>query len=328
MFDGQAAQAALNFLQRNGFRRAAVPLYTGGYLYWPVSPSHNRLGVALDPRLSSPTSTQFLLAAMGSMGVERVGWLEFGLMAPANAPWLEGHQDLLLQDGQGSTLWQESPGLNRVWLNPAQPVVQDALLALIIEACTNLPLEAIQLDDHLGYPVQFGYNPVNLALWRQTVSGAKQPIPKPSDPAWIEWRSQQVTELVSKIKSAMASQCPKVKLSVAPNPQDFSKASYLADWGQWVRRGLVDEVVVQIYRNDPSRLAWELAQPSLQEARRHVPLRIGLLAGLKEQPKAAAELQQELAIAQKQGLDGIDLFFYESAKLHFPKPPPNGDIRR
>jgi len=74
--------------------------------------------------------------------------------------------------------------------------------------------------------------------------------------------------------------------SVAPNPQDFSKTNDLADWSHWIRLGLVDEVVVQIYRNNPERLAWGLAQP-----------------------KQTAELRKELALAKQQGLNGVDLFF-------------------
>jgi uncharacterized lipoprotein YddW (UPF0748 family) len=83
---------------------------------------------------------------------------------------------------------------------------------------------------------------------------------------------------------------------------------------------LVDELVVQIYRNDPARLAWELAQPSLQAARRQVPVRLGLLAGLKHQPQDPNVLKRQLAMANGAGIAGIDLFFYESARRHFPAP--------
>ena len=323
LFNPQEAQTALKFLEHNGFQRATVPIYTGGYLYWQVPANHNPLGVAMDPQLPSPTSTKALLEALGRRGLERVGWLEFGLMAPADAPWLQGHQDLLLQDKQGSALWQESPGLNRVWLNPALPAVREALVDWVVDACTTLPLDAIQLDDHLGYPVRFGYDPATLALWKQTAQGAQHPQPPANDPDWISWRAEQVTALLAAIRAAMASQCPRVKLSVAPNPQDFSKSNYLADWSHWIQLGLVDEVVVQIYRNNPERLAWELAQPSLQAARRKVPLRIGLLAGLKSQPKETAELLKEVALTKQQGINGIDFFFYESARHHFPNQESN-----
>ena len=52
-------------------------------------------------------------------------------------------------------------------------------------------------------------------------------------------------------------------------------ANDLADWSHWIQLGLVDEVVVQIYRHNPERLAWELAQPTqtaeLGKARRNCP---------------------------------------------------------
>jgi uncharacterized lipoprotein YddW (UPF0748 family) len=322
LFNPEEAATALTFLEHNGFQRAAVPIYTGGYVYWPVAAVRNSLGVPLDPRLGDPQRTQAFLTALGKQGLQRVGWLEFGLMAPAEAPWLQGHQDLLLQDSQGSTLWQESPGLNRVWLNPALPAVQNALVALVVDACTRLPLELIQLDDHLGYPARFGYDPTTLALWQKTPQGTNHPHPKPDDPAWIAWRSQLVTALLARIRTAMAQQCPQVKLSVAPNPQDFSKSSYLADWNQWIQEGLVDEVVVQVYRNNPARVAWELGQPSLQAALGKVPLRLGLLAGLKNQPQDPAVLKRQLALAKAAGISGIDLFFYETARRHFPVPGP------
>ena len=80
-------------------------------------------------------------------------------------------------------------------------------------------------------------------------------------------------------------------------------------------------MVVQIYRRDPDRVAWELAQPSLEALRGRLPLRIGLLAGLKNQPKDPADLQRELALTRRLGFSGIDLFFYESARQHFPNAP-------
>jgi hypothetical protein len=44
------------------------------------------------------------------------------------------------------------------------------------------------------------------------------------------------------------------------------------------------------------------------------------LAGLRAQPKAPAQLLLERQIVAEQGLAGIDLFFYETAKPHFSPP--------
>lgn len=317
---GEAARA-LEALAGSGFTRVAVPLYTGGALTWPVAPERNRFGVPLDPELPGADHVPQLLGQIGRQGLVRVGWLEFGLMAPAGAPWLRDRQDLLLRDRQGSTLWSESPGLDRVWLNPALPEVQAFLEDLVVEACTSLPLELIQLDDHLGYPSRFGYDDTSLRLWRATPEGAADPLPAPDAPAWLRWRADQVTALLVRLRAAMQRRCPAVKLSVAPNPREFSYRSYLADWATWVRLGLVDEVVVQIYRWDPKALAGELADAGLAVARQRVPLRIGLLAGLRRQPKTAEQLRQELALVRQEGFSGIDLFFYESVKPLLPLEP-------
>jgi uncharacterized lipoprotein YddW (UPF0748 family) len=391
MYNPAEAERALAFLRHNGFRRAALPLYTAGVVTWTPAPARNRLAIPTDPllpptasgsggatirqRASDPPSaasqpgskaptgpgqhggrgaglqspaaasaaahptpppdpsirtgagtahgvgpTASLLAALGRAGLERVGWFEFGLMAPAGAPWLVGREDLLLRDASGSSLWQESPGLNRVWLNPILPEVQQRLEDLVVDACTQLPLEAIQFDDHLGYPVRFGYDPVTLAAWRATEAGRRNPSPAPGQPAWIAWRAEQVTALLERLRAAMNIACPAVRISVSPNPQEFSYSHYLADWSTWVRRGLVDEVVVQIYRDNLAALGRELSHPSLAEAAQRVSVRIGLLAGLKSQPKQPQQLRRELELVQGRGYRGIDLFFYESARRHFSSP--------
>ncbi|MFM7267321.1 MAG: hypothetical protein ACKOZT_01865, partial [Cyanobium sp.] len=83
LYEPAAAATALNFLQAQGFRRAALPLYTAGTVLWSPAAARNRLGIPLDSRLA-PGATATLLEAMGRGGLERVGWFEFGLMAPAD----------------------------------------------------------------------------------------------------------------------------------------------------------------------------------------------------------------------------------------------------
>lgn len=322
LFDPQERSQAVTFLLGHGFRRAAVPIYSGGWIYGQLAPDHNRLGLRPDPMLSEPDAVGATVEALRSHGLEAVGWLEFGLMAPRDAAWLQGRQTLLLQDRNGTTIWRESPSLERVWLNPSQPEVRRFLVDLVVDSCRRYRFDAIQFDDHLGFPAAFGYDPGTLALWRSTPAGSRKPLPDENDPDWIRWRADQVTELLVAIREAMRQQCPTVRLSVAPNPQDFSLRSYLADWSAWVERGLVDEVVVQIYRANADAVARELANPSLLRAAQRVPLRIGLLAGLRQQPKDPATLQQEMTLLREAGVAGIDLFFYESARMHFPGVAP------
>lgn len=121
----------------------------------------------------------------------------------------------------------------------------------------------------------------------------------------------------TKIRQSMKQTCPRVILSVSPNPQIFSYRSYLADWHDWVRRDLVDEVVVEIYRQNLISLGFELSQISLSAVQSYVPVRISLLAGLRDQPKSFDRLREEIELVQRQGFASVDLFFYESTRDHF-----------
>jgi uncharacterized lipoprotein YddW (UPF0748 family) len=112
----------------------------------------------------------------------------------------------------------------------------------------------------------------------------------------------------------------RVTLSVAPNPQIFSYRNYLADWQDWVRRDLVDEVVVQIYRQNLISMGFELSQISLSAVQSYVPVRISLLAGLRNQPKSIDQLRQEIELVQRQGFASVDLFFMNQRVIIFGTP--------
>lgn len=318
--DPAAAAQARRFLRQEGFSRAAIPLQTGGLLTWPALAHNNPLGLALDPELPSSDHSAELLRGLRDDGLRTVGWFEFGLMAPARASWLEGRGDLLLRRRDGTALWLEGGRIERVWLNPGAAAVQEGLVALVVDACTRLPVDLIQFDDHLGHPAEFGYDPLTLQQWRRTAAGSTDPEPAAGDPAWRAWRAGRVTALLRRIRTAMAQHCPTVRLSISPNPQAFSYRTYLADWLGWVQAGLVDEVVVQLYRDSPTALARELAQPSLRMAGQRVPVRIGLLAGLKGQVRPLTRLQQDIAQVRARGLPAVDLFFYESAREQRQRP--------
>lgn len=310
----ERALEASRWLADHGIRRVGLPLYTDGSLLWDVAPGRNRLAV---PRsrvtLADPDLKRLLLDLRGR-GVQTVGWLEYGLMAPPGSPWLKGRHDLLLANRAGDQRWQEFGGERRVWLNPLAAEVRAQLRDLVVDACTRLPLDLIQLDDHFVWPLELGYDPRTMAAWRQSPGGRRDPAPAADAPAWMDWRRDRLTALLAEIKGAMARHCPRVRLSLAPHPLLISRELFLADWSRWVRRQLVDELVVQIYRDRPTDVAEELADPSLAEAAARVPLRIGLLAGLRTQPKSSATLRRELELVRGAGYGAVDLFFYETMR--------------
>lgn len=310
----ERALDASRWLADQGIRRVAIPLYTDGLLLWNARDQHNGLGIPRSSRTLPDPELRQLLLDLRQRGVTTVGWFEYGLMAPPSASWLNGREGLLLQDRQGRSRWQELGGTQRVWLNPVTAPVRRLLVELAIDACTRLPLDLIQLDDHFAWPVDLGYDPTTLAAWQRTRAGRLDPLPAPDAPAWVSWRSDQLTALLAEIRAGMARHCPGVRLSLSPHPEPISTALFLADWPRWARRGLVDELVVQLYRDRPIDVAEALDDRSLQEAGSRVPLRIALLAGLRTQPKTSAVLRQELELVRARGYGGIDLFFFETMR--------------
>jgi len=55
-------------------------------------------------------------------------------------------------------------------------------------------------------------------------------------------------------------------VSLSPNPHSFAVNKYNQNWLAWVRQGIVDEVVLQIYRKTPNQVAASLSGSGLATA--------------------------------------------------------------
>ncbi|MGV2389647.1 MAG UNVERIFIED_CONTAM: family 10 glycosylhydrolase [Microcystis novacekii LVE1205-3] len=57
----------------------------------------------------------------------------------------------------------------------------------------------------------------------------------------------------------------------APNPYEFAYNGHLQDWLGWVRQGLVDELIVQVYRPDLPSFLKQIERPEIQETQQTIP---------------------------------------------------------
>jgi uncharacterized lipoprotein YddW (UPF0748 family) len=269
-----------------------------------------------------------LLAEVVELGHARqmavIPWMEFGFMAPANAPWVKAHPEWLAQRQDGGTVKMEGTH-PRVWLNPMHPEVQDFLLDLVAELVANYELDGIQFDDHLGLPVEYGYDPYTVGLYQRTHSG-KMPPSDPKDPAWVKWRADQITDWVRRLFERIHATRNEVILSLSPNPATWAYENFLQDWVTWERRGYVEELVIQLYRDRLSRFRWELSQPEVKQAQAHIPVAIGILSGLKNRPVPVQRILDQVNITRRRGLAGVSFFFYET--LWVPEKESEGERLR
>ncbi|MEM9087931.1 MAG: family 10 glycosylhydrolase [Cyanobacteria bacterium P01_F01_bin.53] len=260
-------------------------------------------------------------------------WFEYGLMIPETSAIAQAHPDWLTttQTGQivASPLTPQSglpkplqnfqlemAGGNLAWLNPYHPEVQTFLTDLIVEVVENYDVDGIQLDDHFGLPVAFGYDPYTVDLYKAEHGGVAPPA-DPNNAEWVAWRADGITQLLEKISVAVKQADPDAVVSVSPNPPSFAYHKYLQDWRKWVDLEIVDEVVVQVYRDDLAVFENDLYNSGFYDVRERVPTAIGLYTGPFLQAKSIDRLEREIKSVQIAGYGGVAFFSWETTLWTF-----------
>ena len=232
-----------------------------------------------------------------------IPWFEYGLMLPLRSPIARKHPDWLTTTQSGSK--------GNGWLNPFHPPSQQFLVDLIVEVVQRYPVDGIQLDDHFGLPIKFGYDPYTIKLYQNDHSG-KNPPSDPADPEWMKWRAERLTQLMGKIANAVNNVRPETVVSLSPHVPNFAYQNYLQDWTRWVKLGLVDEVIVQVYRQDLAAFKAQLYNGGFRTLRQVVPVSIGLYTGPALAAKKIQPLQREVEAVRAAGYNGLSFFCWET----------------
>jgi uncharacterized lipoprotein YddW (UPF0748 family) len=325
LFSRQNLDVGLERLATLKFNTIYPTVWNWGYTLYPSKVALREIGAAqrlypdmgdtgVPSALERAQQNRDMLREAIEIGKQRslrvIPWFEFGFMAPADSELVKRHPDWITQRKDGNKISMEGTH-RRVWLNPFHPKVQAFMLELIAELMRTYDVDGLQLDDHFGLPVEFGYDPYTVKLYQQE-HGGRRPPQQPKDPAWMKWRTRKITAMMGRIFQTVKKNRPSAILSVSPNPQAFSYESFLADWVDWQRRGYVEELVLQLYRDKLSRFRWELDRPEVKRARLHIPVAIGILSGLKGRPVSLKHLQDQVKLTRDRQFAGVSFFFYES----------------
>lgn len=131
-------------------------------------------------------------------------------------------------------------------------------------------------------------------------------------PDRTKWMIGKMTSLLTQVSRAVKAKRPGCLISLSPNPLGFSKDNYMADWQFWERLGLLDELVLQVYRDSAASIAGELNKPEVIDIAGQIPVVVGLLTGLRTKPVSTASLESQLIEVRKRNLAGVSCFFYET----------------
>lgn len=320
LFAPENVAAAIARLGDLNFNTVYPTVWNWGYTLYPSQVAEKVVGSKIDPDpgLRDRDVLAEIIRHSRAKNLRVIPWFEFGFMAPADSELARRRPEWITKRSDGTQVKMEGAH-PRVWLNPFHPEVQQFLIDLIVEAVRKYDIDGIQLDDHFGLPSEFGYDEFTVALYKKENNG-KEPPTDPKDPEWLRWRADKITAFMEKLFKAIKAEKKEVIVGLSPNPQNFSYREFLADWSTWEQKGLIEELIVQIYRSDRNALMAELQDESIQKARKHIPVAIGILSGLKGRPIAMADIADQVNIVRNQGYAGVSFFFYESLWNWAPAP--------
>ncbi|MFM7447019.1 MAG: family 10 glycosylhydrolase [Leptolyngbyaceae cyanobacterium] len=313
LFSRDRTRQAIAELASLNFNTIYPTVWNWGYTLYPSAVAQGSIGVAVDPRIPGLQGRDMLAEVVQQGHQHRMAvipWFEFGFMAPADSELARRYPELLTQRQNGDRVWMQGTDA-RVWLNPFKPEVQGLLGNLILEVVDKYAIDGIQLDDHFSLPNEFGYDPFTVQLYQKQHEG-KSPPTDPTDPEWIKWRADQLTEFMKLLVKTVKQRKPNLIVSLSPNNYGYAYQTSLQDWRTWKQQKLIDELIVQAYRSDLQSFMRELTSTEVQEANQTVPTGIGILTGLRQQGAPIRRVRQQVNAVRRQGLAGFSFFFYES----------------
>lgn len=314
LFSPWGINRAISQLSQLNFNTIYPVVWNRGYTFYPSQVSKKVTGRYQEPLLSWARPGGDTLREIIKLGhghkLRVLPWFEYGFMAPSGSQLVRRHPEWLTasQSGMKHKIHNK---FNLDWLNPLHPEVQKLMLDLIREVVTKYDVDGIQIDDHFGMPSEYGYDDFTIKLYQQEHGGKSPPVDYQNS-EWMYWRASKITNFMQRIFDTVKEIKPDCLISLSPNSQDFSYRNYLQDWQTWVRRGLIDELVLQVYRGNLPDFRAELSQPTVNITRRKIPVAVGITSGTLKTPVPMAQIREQLQEVRYRGLDGVSFFYWES----------------
>ncbi|MBD2416811.1 glycoside hydrolase family 10 protein [Anabaena cylindrica FACHB-243] len=302
-------QDAVTKMRKLNFNTIYPVVWNSGYVMYPSNVAKN---LDIQPFVFRGSDGHDILADIINKAHRQnllvIPWFEFGFMAPPTSELALNKPEWFTQKRNGSQTSVSAAG-EVSWLNPFHPEVQNFITNLLLELTNNYDIDGIQFDDHMSLPHEFGYDKYTVALYRQETK--KNPPTDPQDPEWVSWRANKITDFMVRLNERVKQVKPKAIFSVSPNYYDFAYKFQLQDWLKWVRSNIVDELIVQVYRDNLDQFNAKISRTEIQEVQQIIPTGVGIMAGLRTKPVSMNQIKSQVRAAQQRGL-GVVFFYYES----------------
>ncbi len=277
-------------------------------------------------------------------GIEVHAWMN-AMPVWRNAPPPKDPRHVFNQHGptaKDNDLWLTSSPEGNVlfpvgyFLDPGHPAAAAYLADVYTNVVKNYPdLDGIHFDyirypetnestpSKLGAPV--GYNAVSVERFRRATG--RTDTPAPDDPQFINWRRQQVTQLVRRVYLQAKEANPRIRVSAALIPwgrppkdeKDFANTAPMQrifqDWVGWLKDGILDIAVPMNYARESDAVTrgyWD-GWTSFEKRHKHGRQMVIGIGGYLNAPEQIVEqIRRTRTAPQKNTADGISIFSYAS----------------
>ena len=248
-----AIRTELQQFKAAGLNTVYAVMWMQGRTLYPSDLMQQLTGRRQLARLGERDALQELIDEAQPLGLRVIAWMEFGFASHYQPVAVKG-EDLLDRFPHWAALGRDGKPVVKngfAWMNAFDPEVQKLLTDLCLELVRRYPkLDGIQGDDRLpALPTAAGHNPAVLAAYRAEHEGRAPPA-NDQDPACVQWRANRLTQFLRQFRAALKAERPGLVLSFSPSPYPWGLKEYLQDWPTWLREGLVDELLPQLYRRD------------------------------------------------------------------------------
>jgi len=308
---------AVDLLDELGFNSIFVVVWNKAMTTYPSKVMKELTGIEIDTTFTGRDPLKELIEVAHSKNIKVLAWFEFGFSSSYNENGgiiLRKKPEWAAKDVKGNLV--NKNGFE--WMNGFHPEVQNFLLSLIMEVVRNYDVDGIQGDDRLpALPSEAGYDDYTINLYKSQHNG-KLPPDNFKEDGWIQWRANLLTNFMQRIYDSVKTHNKNLIVSMAPSIYPWSKEEYLQDWPEWVRIGLVELIIPQVYRyniNDYSSalseiLEYQIDEKDLNKIYPGVLLKVG-----SYQPEESF-LREMISENRKNKIYGEVFFFYEGIKKY------------
>ena len=308
---------AVDLLAELGFNSVFVVVWNKAMTTYPSKVMKELTGIEIDTTFKGRDPLKELIEIAHSKNIKVFAWFEFGFSSSYNENGgiiLNRKPHWAAKDLKGNLVTKN--GFE--WMNGFHPEVQNFMLSLIMEVVRNYDIDGIQGDDRLpAMPSEAGYDEYTVNLYKSQHNG-KLPPDNFRESGWIQWRADLLTNFMQRIYDSVKTFNHNIIVSMSPSVYPWSKEEYLQDWPEWIKRGLVELIIPQIYRyniSDYTDVLNQILEEQLldKDINKFYP---GVLLKVGSYQPDETFLTQMITENRKNKIYGEVFFFYEGIKKY------------